>query len=231
MREKSGNEMLTENQFYKMLDLQNQMNCKVNPNWLSAEYPFLRAAMMEGAESIEHTGQWKWWKGPHEMALSQLQMELVDIFHFLMSAILVAFNGNIQKAAQMLKVSSELAYKSVNFDGKTYFFDKMDLVAKLELMIGLSVSRRVDISLFAAILEDSLMSWNDLYRQYTGKNVLNLFRQENGYKNGLYRKIWQGREDNVHLLEIILELDATAEDFPEKIYLNLRERYSALKGD
>lgn len=36
-----------------------------------------------------------------------------------------------------------------------------------------------------------------------GKNVLNRFRQANGYrtaiKEGTYRKLWGGREDNEHL--------------------------------
>lgn len=44
-----------------MLDLQGQMNSKVNPNWIHAGYPFLRAVLVEGGEAIDHHG-WKWWK-------------------------------------------------------------------------------------------------------------------------------------------------------------------------
>jgi dimeric dUTPase (all-alpha-NTP-PPase superfamily) len=219
--------MLTDKQFLNIVDLQSQMNSKINPDWINANYPFLRAAMMEGAEAIEHTGRWKWWKGPRKMDLPQLQMELVDIFHFIISAILVWNNGDITQAAKALKRLSESPSQSVDFDSKTYFFNQMELVDRLELMIGMSVSRRVDIPLFSTILTDCQMSWEDLYRQYIGKNILNLFRQDNGYKEGTYRKIWMGREDNVHLAELILTLDATAEDFREKIVFHLNERYMA----
>ena len=115
----------------------------------------------------------------------------------------------------------------MEFDGKTYCFDKIDLVGRIELLIGLSVSRRVDIPLFSAILIDGQMSWEDLYRQYTGKNVLNMFRQDKGYQTGSYQKNWGGREDNEHLVEIISALDVKAEGFRGEIYIQLNERYMA----
>ena len=37
-----------------MLELQAIMNSKVDPNWLAAKYPYLRAVAIEGAEAIEH---------------------------------------------------------------------------------------------------------------------------------------------------------------------------------
>ena len=39
------------------------------------------------------------------------------------------------------------------------------------------------------------------------KNVLNKFRQDNGYKTGEYSKVWFGKEDNVHLEEILNKLE------------------------
>lgn len=222
--------MLTEKQCLDLVELQDKMNSKVNLNWRLAKYPFLRAAMMEGAEAIEHTGQWKWWKGPSEIDLPQLQMELVDIFHFFISDIIVSRDGNIPEAAKVLKVLSESRNVSAKFDDKIYIFDEMDLVERLELMIGLSAARRVDIPLFSTILKDCLMTWDNLYRHYIGKNVLNIFRQDNGYKEGSYKKIWLGREDNVHLSEIILDLNSSDEDFPEMIYHNLSKRYRAINS-
>lgn len=43
------------------------------------------------------------------------------------------------------------------------------------------------------------MNWLEWFKQYTGKNVLNVFRQDHGYKAGTYIKVWDGREDNEHL--------------------------------
>ena len=58
------------------------------------------------------------------------------------------------------------------------------------------------------------------------KNVLNFFRQDNGYKEGSYRKEWNGREDNEYLVEIINGLEAEDPEYPEKLRLALQERYS-----
>jgi len=44
---------------------------------------------------------------------------------------------------------------------------------------------------------------NDLYRLYIGKNVLNQFRQDNGYKENTYIKTWNGDEDNVAMYEMM----------------------------
>ena len=70
------------------------------------------------------------------------------------------------------------------------------------------------------------MSFEQLYRGYVGKNVLNFFRQDNGYKDGSYRKHWHdGREDNEHLVEAVLSLDATKLEFKDELYGVLKERY------
>jgi len=42
-----------------------------------------------------------------------------------------------------------------------------------------------------------------LFEMYVAKNVLNKFRQDHGYKEGSYHKVWNGREDNEVLAEII----------------------------
>jgi hypothetical protein len=103
----------------------------------------------------------------------------------------------------------------------------MDLLEKTELLIGFSVFRKISIPLFDAILEDCQMSWDELYRQYVGKNTLNMFRQDYGYKTGEYRKTWRdGREDNEHLAEIALGEDVTP-DYKDVLYQKLLVRYEA----
>ena len=51
------------------------------------------------------------------------------------------------------------------------------------------------------------MAFEELFALYIGKNMLNRFRQNNGYKTGEYRKLWGGREDNEHLIELLEELN------------------------
>lgn len=215
--------MLTRLQAETMLILQARMNAKVNPDWLNAGYPYLRAAVVEGAEAMEHRG-WKWWKKQH-CDLEQLRMELVDIWHFTLSHILLETRGDQAAALDRLLASDDTA--ALTFDGKPYLIAELDLLTKLELSIGLAVSRRISIPLFAALLTDCEMSWKDLFCQYVGKNVLNFFRQDNGYKEGVYRKLWDGREDNEHLVEIMTGMDSEASDFQHQLYASLQTRYAA----
>jgi dimeric dUTPase (all-alpha-NTP-PPase superfamily) len=213
--------MLSQAQATTMLTLQAQMNAKVNPDWVKAAYPYLRAVVVEGAEAMEHRG-WKWWK-KQDCDLKQLQMELVDIWHFTLSHILLEHGGDQQKSLNDLMQTD--ASWSVQFDSKTYSIPELDLIEKLELNIGLAAARRISLPLFAALLHDCGMDWNELYCQYVGKNVLNFFRQDNGYKQGTYRKEWNGREDNEHLVEIMQLLDSTSADFQHRLYDNLKQRY------
>ncbi len=216
--------LLTEIQAKTMLELQAQMNARVNPQWLQAGYPYLRAVVVEGTEAIEHHG-WKWWK-KQDRDLEQLRMELVDIWHFTLSAILIDTRGDLPSAVAWLTGSDES--DKIEFDSKSYILSELDLLAKLELLVGLSVSRRISLPLFTGLMHDCDMDWNEMYRQYVGKNVLNFFRQDHGYKEGSYIKVWSGREDNEHLVEIMSALDAASVDFRQSLYEHLAKRYQSL---
>jgi len=217
--------MLSKDQALTMLSLQARMNAKVDPDWVQARYPYLRAVAIEGAEAIEHHG-WKWWK-KQDKDLPQLQMELIDIWHFILSEILLRNEGDEEEPlAALLTAMQEISTQTeFEVDGESYQLADLDLLRKLELMIALSVLRRIELPLFASIMADCEMDWMELYRQYVGKNVLNMFRQDNGYKSGSYLKEWHGREDNEYLVEIIHRLDADAADFEERVYAELAEAY------
>ena len=43
------------------------------------------------------------------------------------------------------------------------------------------------------------------------ENVLNFLI--NGYKDGTYKKIWDGKEDNEHLVELTSKLDMNSNKF------------------
>jgi hypothetical protein len=78
---------------------------------------------------------------------------------------------------------------------------------------------------FARVMALIGMEFDELYRHYVGKNVLNFFRQDHGYKEGTYVKTWHGREDNEHLAELLAVLDSDSDDFRDRVYEGLRERY------
>ncbi len=80
---------------------------------------------------------------------------------------------------------------------------------------------------FAMMRPEINLDFDELYRIYSGKYTLNAFRQDNGYKDGTYQKVWNdGREDNEHLMDII-NLCADSDDFLADVYAGLDNNYNA----
>jgi len=198
-----------------MLHLQNQLNRQINPDWLNAGYAWHRAIWLESAELMEHYG-WKWWKA-QEQDMEQIRLELIDIWHFGLSAELVRCQGDTEAAASNLRQQMQQHSSSAS--------EVLELVDQLALHA--LQHHCLDMAAFLSLLERAGSHFDDLHRIYVGKNVLNRFRQDHGYKQGHYIKQWEGREDNEHLAEIAASLDAQAEDFAQRIYQKLEERYQA----
>ncbi len=217
--------MLSTAQLQTMFQLQAAMNYRVDPNWTDARYPYLRAVVVEAAEAIEHHG-WKWWKQQHR-DLGQLQMELVDIWHFLLSEILLRNGGDEDKARLYLEAAYERQSptRRLQFDGQEYSLDELELLDLLQALIGTAAAGRVELGLFAEIMSGCELDWPELYRQYVSKNVLNFFRQDHGYQEGTYRKIWNGREDNEVLVEVMATLDAEDPSFKDSLHALLEAAY------
>ena len=70
------------------------------------------------------------------------------------------------------------------------------------------------------------LSFNWLQKLYIGKNCLNKFRQDNGYKEGTYVKVWNGDEDNVVMVSILEQMENVSFD---ELYNKLEEAYKAAK--
>ena len=214
---------LTETQLVSMLEMQDGMNKKVNPDWVAANNNWHRAIQVEAVEAIEHHG-WKWWK-KQNCDMAQLRMELVDIWHFILSTVIQNTRGSIRFSTIEMISELNLSQKSVQFDNQYYILAKMSLLEKLDLLVGLSAAKRTSLALFNSLLSDCGMSWVELFKQYTGKNVLNIFRQDYGYKAGTYIKIWNGREDNEHLVELLDIIDLSSDNVHDEIYQTLKSRY------
>lgn len=214
---------LNETPLLAMLELQASMNSKVNPAWVAANNNWYRAIQVEGVEAIEHHG-WKWWK-KQDCDLEQLRMELVDIWHFILSAALQNKHGNVALTRIDMMAELNLHQKSIQFDNQYYMLAQMNLLSKLDLLVGLATSKRTSLALFESLLLDCQMSWSVLFKQYIGKNVLNVFRQDHGYKAGSYIKVWDGREDNEHLMEVLELVDLSSRNARDELYESLNARY------
>ncbi|HRH77425.1 MAG TPA: dUTP diphosphatase [Cellvibrionaceae bacterium] len=200
-----------QQQLIAMLELQDAMNCKVHPQWREQGYAWHRAIWVESAELLEHYG-WKWWK-KQTPDHDQVALELVDIWHFGLSMQLQS-GANPADIAQNLAAGLTAPHGPQDFNAAVEHF-----VAKTLMQQGFAVAE------FARLMQLSHLSFVRLYSLYVGKNILNFFRQDHGYKEGTYKKIWQGREDNEHLIDILARVDVNATDYKEQIYTALNTAF------
>ncbi|WP_448567082.1 dUTP diphosphatase [Thalassotalea ganghwensis] len=199
------------NQIQQMLTLQDAMNSRVSDTWRENNYEWYRAIWVECAEMLDHYG-WKWWKH-QEIDVAQVQLELVDIFHFGLSLRLMT-GASVDDIAKQL--ANELNKHSTESDFK---------VALESLASSAVTEKSFNGQAFADCLRLINMDLDELFRQYVGKNTLNFFRQDHGYKEGTYIKIWHGKEDNEVLAEVVHQLDASADDFQQQLYQRLVDHY------
>jgi hypothetical protein len=75
---------------------------------------------------------------------------------------------------------------------------------------------------FIDVAVQSGLNLDALYKLYVGKNILNQFRQDHGYKEGTYIKMWNGEEDNVAMQRV---LEVNEDVTPDALYNALKEAY------
>lgn len=200
--------------FLKQLDdmfvRQQSHNVHVHPQWERQNYPFCRAIWMECAELIEHYG-WKWWK-QQQRDDYQVYLEIVDIWHFGLSYLMVRGEDRKVIAKQLTDVLE---------DGEDVSF-----IENVENLARFALEGSFDIRAFARVLSSANLSLDLLYALYIGKNTLNVFRQLNGYKDGSYEKLWDGKkEDNQFLVEILMSMETQGLLSDKAILRALAERY------
>ena len=198
-----------------MLELQDSMNSKVNADWRNAGNEWYRAIWIEASEMLEHYG-WKWWKH-QEPDVMQVKLDVVDIVHFALSIRLEVVDeqgGDIEQMAE--KIAEE-------FENPMQAEDVRKTIECLALLT--LTDQGAHFNFIAGIMKYLDMPFEELYQIYVGKNVLNMFRQDNGYKEGTYNKVWNGREDNEYLADIMDELNSDSATFQDDIYSALRENY------
>ena len=200
-----------------MASMQEHHNTQVHQEWRTQGYEYYRAIWVECAEMLDHFG-WKWWKKQNP-DLDQVKLELVDIWHFALSEMLRAgtLNDDVGVALSKVQVSAQT--------------DPGAFRLAIEALASSSLqTRSFEMRPFIEAMRTLPMDYEELYGLYIGKNVLNQFRQNNGYQSGTYRKLWQGREDNEHLVEVLGQFTGNPASLPERLYQALEARYAADAG-
>lgn len=201
-------------QLQVMLKLQDEMNSKVHPAWREQNFAWFRALWIECGELIDHYG-YKWWK-KQTADMQQVQLEVVDIWHFGLS---MRIDGR-DFAAIAKEMADEIAsYQSQNLGV---------IEASEQLVASVLVKKQFHAGEFVQLMQAAEMDIDNLFKQYVGKNILNRFRQDNGYKDGSYIKTWHQREDNEHLSEVLQSLPVNA-DFAEAVYQALQTIYQGVQ--
>ncbi len=202
----------------EMAALQDDYNSLLYSDWRARKLPFSRAIWVECAELMEHVG-WKWWKA-QAVDGDQARLELIDIWHFGLSLLMIRDRVDVRLAQ---RIDAHMA--------------KPDCIPELAVIIDALARRTLadaDFALDEFLLLCRGLNWSlpDLYHGYVGKNILNRFRLDHGYREGTYRKIWAGYEDNLHLLALAANLGPVAgEDFRRKLYQALAERYEQTRRE
>lgn len=223
-----------------MYNLQDTFNKKVHPQWELQNYDWKRAIVIENAEA-QNSFHYKWWKKGTD-DYNNYKVELVDIWHFVMSMdqaeslnMDMAFNyvGLTETprnwdmyVEEMIDDIDEFQTYTVNKDSK-FILSRLDdlMLATYEVSLGGETLDLVAETL--KVWKETVGTMDELFKLYIGKNVLNLVRQENGYKTGEYKKMWNGVEDNVVMSQILDELEPTEHLF-DIMHDRLSKVYSKL---
>ncbi len=223
----------------QMLQLQQQLNDSTNgEDWEKGvtkngkSIDWKRCIYMECAEMIDSFA-WKHWKSiSNEPDWDNMKIEVVDVWHFVMSEALrdatVNFRGSIDELS--LTISQMPSYRALATDEASFAEPEVVMTKVEELMFDSLKHGPFHLEPvmrnFFELVRMSGLNLTSLYRLYVGKNILNQFRQDNGYKEGTYIKVYDGIEDNIVMKRIWEE--SGDELKPRELYMQLQRRYDEL---
>lgn len=201
-----------------MFYLQDKLNRLIDEDWYSRQHwDFQRATMIELGELMDHYG-YKWWK-KQEPNVDQCKLEVIDILHFHISHLI---QSAVRSDERYDAYADELAENLVMLD-----VDKSSESVRsgIDGAICLASTKNFNSKAFSFLMNAFEITPEELCNKYILKNTLNIFRANNGYKQGTYIKTWNGKEDNEVLIEIFEKINNTNEDIATKLYEELEKEY------
>ena len=222
------------NRIEQMLKLQQELNDATNGlDWEKGitkngkKIDWRRCIYLEAAELVE-SYPWKHWKNIDASPdYANIKIEIVDIWHFVMSEVLRVYKidnlGSIEDIVNIITKTD--AFLEFKYESSPHNLDNYEQIFRVEKLLK---TLFCDSNINALILDFFSMSSQlnlklpELYKLYIGKNILNKFRQNNGYKEGSYIKIWNEKEDNV-VMQNILNIQKNIT--PDELYKALEEAY------
>ncbi len=216
-----------------MLKLQKELNDNTNGlGWERGEtkqgkkIDWKRCIYLEAAELIE-SYPWKHWKNiDAKVDFENVKIELVDIWHFVMSEMLRVnkIEGNNLSIEELANRANEIL-SSIDVKKEEDYYKQIEAIESFIKMLLCNFDLDSFIKSYFELNSKLSLSFDELYKLYIGKNILNQFRQDNGYKDGSYIKVWNGKEDNVVMQEI---LESNSSITPQELMESLNKIYKEL---
>jgi dimeric dUTPase (all-alpha-NTP-PPase superfamily) len=248
-----NNVVAVQTKLQDMLGLQQDLNDYTNGlGWESGinkhnkEINWFRCINLEVAEAIEST-PWKHWKAVNgKVDWNNMQTELTDIWHFILSQLLVQYKNDT--TSDRSQISLDLLSCYVTTADNIDCFEDTEfkaLVSSLERIQFLSLlSNKEDreyfdiststnellglmVKEFFKTCKYANLSFDELHSMYIMKATLNKFRQDNGYAAGTYVKIWDGKEDNV-ICKDLWNMLSSENKSSQSLYSSLSVMYATL---
>ena len=228
--------------FNKMLNKQEELNNLTYPTWKEklTTVDWQSAILVETGELLESFG-YKWWK--KQIAdIDNVKVELIDILHFLLSNLLyISLDEYLKRKIENCIFYAYMEFCEEGFND-TYLDIRNDFQFKKILLKLIHSNEDTEDMLFQFFLLAKLfkyvgMNFDEVYRAYFIKNILNEFRQKNGCKNGTYKKIWKvdigegvkEYEDNAVVYHIAKQIPL--EKLDEELMNKINEVYQKIKGN
>jgi len=213
-----------------MLKLQQELNDNTNgkgwENGLTNKGKIIdwkRCIYLEAAELVE-SYPWKHWKNiDAKVDYENAKIELVDIWHFVLSEMLRVNKVEGENLSlEQLATKAEDIVANIDTKEESDPYKQIEAVESFIKELFCNFELNNFIKSYFELNAKIGLNFEELYKLYIGKNILNQFRQDNGYKDGSYIKVWNGKEDNVVMQEILDELDDIT---PESLTKELAKRY------
>lgn len=192
--------------------LQDVLNEYITTNWKTkrSELDFMIASHMEMSELIDtehkdensnkHNMSWKWWKNQdsnietakrvnwndlHPAVIDNVKIELTDLVFFTLSQKILNDHTDPDEFIQ-LSDNDWLNFMSITANNLM-----QRPGAAMALILGLAERLEFNVAAY-----------------YVAKHTLNYIRQLSGYKDGSYKKVVDGKEDNELLHDVIAGITA-----------------------
>lgn len=220
--------MSVYNKIALIVSNQNHLNARAYAEeWIenarTGQWDYSMAAVQELAEF--NNSSWLPWWSKAERDSVNCRIEIVDALHFMLSVAIAQVANEADAVAHI-----EYAYNNSDLANGAQFVDWTTVNNNAKRVIHQLTAETVHVpSAFLALFDlcASLgFSFDSLVALYIGKSTLNKFRQDKGYKQGLYHKVWPSKieggkpmEDNYFLAEFVTNAEKDLTDADIRTWL------------